>query len=640
MKTVTHIARAIKGLLPVALLCGTLVTPFVASAQNTTTTDETFSFDDVPASCLSTVEPKSAESAPEEVKYNDYVYTADFEDVVKDNYDEEELTINGIRWKFVNAKIETDKLRSIPEGKKAVSIKAFRSHEDVNNFSRIEMLDDLPKGFSAIAFETVSSGQDGIFGGSGWFVEISTDQGKTWSRTPFASPARSGQLDFRFETSDPARIRISYAPPVTNSDRKGQRLLVDNLRITSTEDFNVPAVVMVNYLYDGYETSNNYITFTPDFRGNFGLTDPNAPDSWDDMLNSYIEVRLDGAVKQKIGAISETLVVKVDGLSIGKHVLEVELKHVGTKKIWGPKPILRTINFEVKPHETIKGLEALRKAEVGKFYEVLPLSDKDTITINWQTKYRAQKYLLEGRKTLFIDDPQAYNFPSATNPDDKIVMKRMRVQAVDMDFNRMFRLDNPMQIDTITGVPFTFINFEIDQFAELKDFENLVGAPISIEACRFAKEGQKMAIVPNATYKIRDSQGNYFDIYMAYADLFFARKIVDIPEERITVFGILSKSFSEGKPCLIPLYWETYNGTKSTKHVAGESRFEAALTADGRILLTAPGQARAEVFSLEGSQIAAYSFTDSYIAQTDLPKGAYVVLIKTDNQMQAFKLSH
>lgn len=119
----------------------------------------------------------------ETVTYNNFVYKTDFEDVVKDTYDEEIITINGIRWKCINgirwkcinAKIESDPLRTIPEGKKALALKAYRSHVNEDGCTTFEMLDDLPEGANKVSFEAVAYGQDGLFTPDGWRFEYSTD---------------------------------------------------------------------------------------------------------------------------------------------------------------------------------------------------------------------------------------------------------------------------------------------------------------------------------------------------------------------------------------------------------------------------------------------------------------------------------
>jgi len=47
-----------------------------------------------------------------------------FEDAVKDNFNDDTLTIDGRRWRFHNARIVSDSILGIPEGRKAVQIRA------------------------------------------------------------------------------------------------------------------------------------------------------------------------------------------------------------------------------------------------------------------------------------------------------------------------------------------------------------------------------------------------------------------------------------------------------------------------------------------------------------------------------------
>lgn len=566
------------------------------------------------------------------------MYKTDFEDVVKDNYDEEIITINGIRWKCINAKIENNPLRTIPEGKKALALKAYRSHVNEDGCTTFEMLDDLPEGANKVSFEAVAFGQDGLFTPDGWRFEYSTDQGATWAFQKFSMPAKPEVVEYSVETFEPTRFRIRYLPDPPESDKKGQRILIDALRVTHNDDFNTPARIMMD-LYDGYQTSNNYLTFSPDFRGEFGLADPDNPGEWTDMFNSYIEVRLDGEVVKKISAIPEDYVAKIENISAGDHQLEIELKHVGTKQVWGPEKLIRKIDFTVKPIESIKGLAALKNAEVGKFYEVTPIdnTEENRINVNMLERYRAQKYLLEGKKGILVDDPRYYSYQHKIIPDNQQVVTKMRGQLVEMDNNLVFLLDRSMDQDTL-DIAYNFKTFKAQNFAELNAETGIEGVPIFMDLIEFPENLHNLAVAPNATYTILDKDAAEFKVYIGYSQRLYSNQLQALPDSKVKLFAIYGNSFSLGEPCLIPVFW-TKTNTVGVEDVKDDHLYAAYYSKqDGNLHLMAPGKAKAMIFDMKGEKIVELNFVDSHNRALTAAPGAYVVVIVSDSGSKMFKI--
>ena len=121
-------------------------------------------------------------------------------------------------------------------------------------------------------------------------------------------------------------------------------------------------------------------------------------------------------------------------------------------------PLETNFDFYVRPvSKTIKGITALRRAEVGKFYDLVP-NGNDSIFVNWIKRTRAQKWLFDGKSGILVDDPNYLDYSAKLSPHDQIV-KKMRGQLLLVDNNLVFRLDSKPEIEDVQNSSFHFRNF-------------------------------------------------------------------------------------------------------------------------------------------------------------------------------------
>lgn len=188
-------------------------------------------------------------------------YFCDFENTETTDFTDQVITINGKRWRLHNARITGSSINGIPQGKRAVEILAGTPG---NEPASLELLDMVRGG--AVAFCFGHSGMDRTISRSSeaWFVEVTEDDGKHWLTKPLIFDDTDVVPMSSFESpfyGGPFRFRIRF------TDKKGYgsnwRILIDNIYVTQGENIEVPWYVQPGRIYDGYETSQDSLVFTP-----------------------------------------------------------------------------------------------------------------------------------------------------------------------------------------------------------------------------------------------------------------------------------------------------------------------------------------------------------------------------------------
>ncbi len=83
----------------------------------------------------------------------------------------------------------------------------------------------------------------------------------------------------------------------------------------------------------------------------------------------------------------EGIHLSADNISEGKYHLNIRWGNTVENKVW-EDAVPTDLDFYVRPIEPIKSIAALKKAEVGKFYELSPADGKEII-VNWTSSARA-----------------------------------------------------------------------------------------------------------------------------------------------------------------------------------------------------------------------------------------------------------
>ncbi len=196
----------------------------------------------------------------------------------------------------------------------------------------------------------------------------------------------------------PFRFRIRF------TDKKGYgsnwRILIDNIYVTQGENIEVPWYVQPGRIYDGYETSQDSLVFTPLMSGSsFFFGEKGSP-----YADTYIQTQVDNNEPVNYYIMPENIRFKTYKLCEGKHHFNAKFMRAADDNPWAG-PLETNFDFYVRPVSgTIKGITALRKAEVGKFYDLVP-NGNDSIFVNWIKRTRAQKWLFDGKSGILVDDP-------------------------------------------------------------------------------------------------------------------------------------------------------------------------------------------------------------------------------------------
>ena len=189
-----------------------------------------------------------------------------FEDAVKDDFADDTLTIDGRRWRFHNARIVSDSILGIPEGRKAVQI---RAGEPDGEPACLQLLDTIHG--AGLTFQIVHSGIDRLINRSRcWNLEASMDGGQTWAQ---ATPAFDSRCEFAWQSvtvpvlPDSGYVfRFVFHNPDNNMGSDWS-ILIDGIRVTEGDYAEIPWYVQPGNITNGFSTASDSISFRPVLSG-------------------------------------------------------------------------------------------------------------------------------------------------------------------------------------------------------------------------------------------------------------------------------------------------------------------------------------------------------------------------------------
>lgn len=323
--------------------------------------------------------------------------------------------------------------------------------------------------------------------------------------------------------------------------------MVDNIFIVEGEWFDVPWYIQPGRIFDGFETSQDSLVFSPIMSGStfcFG-------DITNTYTDTYVQTQVDDRAPEKFYTMPMDVKFKATGLSEGKHHFNIKFMQRDDNQPW-TGPLTTDFDFYVRPVSgTINGISALRSAEVGKFYDLVP-SGNDSIFVNWTKKTRAQKWLFDAQAGILVDDPNYLDYSSKAPSVDQVV-KKMRGQLLMMDNNLVFRLDGKPEVEDVEGSNFHFRNYVCDDLSIITgDYERYAGFPLALTGVTLVEPFADVDGSPNGRIEIEDLKGNRFFLQNIYPDDFQKSQLAT-GTQRFIVFGMVGKSYIDGVPCFFPL---------------------------------------------------------------------------------------
>lgn len=473
-------------------------------------------------------------------------YFCDFENAATTDFTDQIITINGKRWRLHNARITDSSINGIPQGKRAVEILAGTPN---NEPASLELLDTVRGG--SVAFCFGHSGMDRTISRSSeaWFVEVTEDDGKHWLSKPLIFDDTDVTPMVSFDSpyyGDPFRFRIRFTDKIGYGSN--WRILVDNIYVTQGGNIEVPWYIQPERIYDGYETSQDSITFTPLMSGSsFFFGEKGSP-----YADTYIQTQVDNNEPVNYYIMPENIRFKMNNLSEGKHHFSAKFMRAADDKPW-VGPLETNFDFYVRPvSKTIKGITALRRAEVGKFYDLVP-NGNDSIFVNWIKRTRAQKWLFDGKSGILVDDPNYLDYSAKLSSHDQIV-KKMRGQLLLVDNNLVFRLDSKPEIEDVQNSSFHFRNFVCDDLSILiKDPKTFAAYPLALTGISLVEPLNQIDRYPNGRIEIADMKGNQFILQNIYPDDFQFSQFIEAGTKHFIIFGMVGKTYIDGKLCFYPL---------------------------------------------------------------------------------------
>ena len=473
-------------------------------------------------------------------------YTCDFENTATTDFTDQVITINGKRWKLHNARITDSSINGIPQGKRAAEILSGTPN---NEPACLELLDTVHGG--SVAFCFGHSGMDRTISRSSeaWLIEVTNDDGKNWMSKPLifddtdVTPMSSFDSPY---AGDPFRFRIRF------TDKLGYgsnwRILIDNIYVTKGENIEVPWYIQPGRFFDGFETSQDNITFNPLMSGStFFFGEKGSP-----YADTYIQTRIDENEPTNYYIMPEGIQFTAKNLTEGKHSFNVKFMRAVDDQPW-TGPLQTNFDFYVRPVSgTMKGVAALRRAEVGKFYDLVP-NGNDSIFVNWIKKTRAQKWLFDGKAGILVDDPNYLDYSPTLSPNDQVV-KKMRGQLIMLDNNLVFRLDSKPEIEDVANSNFHFRNYVCDNLSIITNNpESYMAYPLALTGVKLVQPFNKIDHTPNGRIEIVDLKGNSFILQNIYPDNFQTSQILQTDTQHFIIYGMVGKSYIDGKPCFFPL---------------------------------------------------------------------------------------
>ncbi|MCI6161024.1 MAG: hypothetical protein SPI18_02995 [Prevotella sp.] len=544
-------------------------------------------------------------------------YQCDFENASKPDYNDEVLVINGKRWRFHSARIVSDSLRGIPQGRKAVELLAGEPGKEP---ACIEMLDTV-KGRSLV-FSVFHSGMDRIINrnGEAWRLEVTFDNGKTWAYQSLNFDTNDIPVRFVGDVpsyGQPYRFRISFFDD--GDEGADWRILVDDFMVMHGDDYAIPWSIHPGHIGNGFCTAENSLTFKPILSGStfwFG------PKDWD-YPNTYIELTLDDNEPVQYYEMPLDIEFTLNDLSEGKHHVNMRFMKRPDMTLW--EDARQTdFDFYVKPITPIKGIKALRKAKVGEFYELMPDGD-NTIYVNWQKRSRAQKWLFDGKSGIWVDDPRYLDYQRDL-PDRMLAVKSMRGQLVEIDNNLVFRLDRRPQIEEMSDDVFRFQNYMCGDLSVLEsDYEAYAGFPLSLIDVTFAKPFGQIDPNPNGRIEVVDAKGNRFILQNIYSDDFQKKNFpVTGP---MAIFGMVGRTFIDNKPCLFPLAAISYEPSGIDATTGGGNGMRV-WNADGNVYLSSMRKAEVAIYDIGGRAVERAFLGNGESLLLNMAKGVFVAVAK------------
>lgn len=493
-----------------------------------------------------------------------------FEDAVKDDFADDTLTIDGRRWRFHNARIVSDSILGIPEGRKAVQI---RAGQPVGEPACLQLLDTIHG--AGLTFQIVHSGIDRLINRSRcWNLEASFDGGNTWAVT---TPAFDSRCEFAWQSvtvpvlPDSGYVfRFVFHNP-DNNQGSDWCILIDGISVTEGDGAEIPWYVQPGNITNGFATATDSVSFRPVLSGSsyfFG------PEEYGGRTSVYVTV--DGGEPQVFNAMPLDMSITLRNLTLGKHHLNIRFydRKLG-RFLDEAQPT--DIDFYVRPYEEIQGIGNLLKATPGKFYELTPQPGHDII-VNWASPTRAQRWLHDGTGGILVDDPLFLDPVGQYVPDNMMHVRKIRGQLVKVSNNLMLRLDTKAEIDTL-DTKFMFANYSCDDLSLVTDDpEAYMGAPLCLTQVKLSSDKGPVRCLPNEFINATDAKGNTMRLENIFTDMFTMSSLVQA--DSIMVFGIVGKSFIDGTPVLFPLS-TAEAATSGISTVASAMESPAYRAADG-----------------------------------------------------------
>ena len=497
-----------------------------------------------------------------------------FEDAVKDDFADDTLTIDGRRWRFHNARIVSDSILGIPEGRKAVQIRAGQPGGEP---ACLQLLDTIHG--AGLTFQIVHSGIDRLINRSRcWNLEASFDGGNTWAVT---TPAFDSRCEFAWQSvtvpvlPDSGYVfRFVFHNP-DNNQGSDWCILIDGISVTEGDGAEIPWYVQPGNITNGFATATDSVSFRPVLSGSsyfFG------PEEYGGRTSVYVTV--DDGEPQVFNAMPLDMSITLRNLTQGKHHLNIRFydRKLG-RFLDEAQPT--DIDFYVRPYEEIQGIGNLLKATPGKFYELTPQPGHDII-VNWASPTRAQRWLHDGTGGILVDDPLFLDPVGQYVPDNMMHVRKIRGQLVKVSNNLMLRLDTKAEIDTL-DTKFMFANYSCDDLSLVTDDpEAYMGAPLCLTQVKLSSDKGPVRCLPNEFINATDAKGNTMRLENIFTDMFTMSSLVQA--DSIMVFGIVGKSFIDGTLVLFPL--STAEATTSgISTVASAMECPAYRAADGALTI-------------------------------------------------------
>lgn len=546
-------------------------------------------------------------------------YTCNFENTATTDFTDQVITINGKRWRLHNARITDSSVNGIPQGKRAAEILSGTPNDEP---ACIELLDTVRGG--SVAFCFGHSGMDRTISRSSeaWLLEVTNDDGEHWLSKPLifddTDVAPMSSFDSPYY-GEPFRFRIRF------TDKRGYgsnwRILIDNIYVTQGENIEVPWYIQPGRIFDGFETSQDSISFTPFMSGStFFFGEKGSP-----YADTYIQTRVDENEPVNYYIMPEGIKFTAKNLTEGKHGFNVKFMRAADDRPWAG-PLQTNFDFYVRPVSgTIKGIAALRSAEVGKFYDLVPNAN-DSIFVNWIKKTRAQKWLFDGNSGILADDPNYLDYSPTLSPNDQIV-KKMRGQLLMLDNNLVFRLDSKPEIEDVPNSNFHFRNYVCDNLSIITDNpENYIAYPLALTGVKLVRPFNEIDHAPNGRIEIVDLKGNHLMLQNIYPDNFRTSQFLEAGTEHFIIFGMVGRSYIDGNICFFPLNAQPDHNADATgvaKTALGAPSLSVNHTS-GNLSMQSSAACTVDITDLSGSLVARLGLTAGIATTVSLGHGLFM----------------